>query len=157
MATALKRTIISIILFSASVLLLTRLDFLINNELYGFGLQFSQEWYSSYSVLLSLTYQLGILLIVLITRSFVFLAMSEAFVLSNTPDLIYFGLWQRSFPNGNWTWMGYYHTFGVYTTQTQIVLTTFALTLGTITSLAYLLIRKRLSLNKRENLVGNIL
>jgi hypothetical protein len=46
----------------------------------------------------------------------------EVFVLTATQDLVYFGLWQGSFPRIEWLWTPFYWIFGSWTTTHQILL-----------------------------------
>ena len=117
-----KRTLLAILFFFGSVLILTRLDFNRNFTQYNYELQFDYGWYVEYSLLFSALYQLVIIPLTLWTHNFYFLLATEAFVLSNTPDLIYFGLWQGNFPTGHWTWMWFYEIFGYWTTTLQIII-----------------------------------
>jgi hypothetical protein len=109
-------------IFSLSVLLLTRLDFLVNNILYSFGLTFSETWYQEYGALYFLAYQLVIFALLAYTRNLKLFAFFQVFVLTSTQDLVYFGLWEGSFPSHEWVWMVYYRIFGFWNTTSQILL-----------------------------------
>ena len=109
-------------LFSFSVLLLTRLDFIINNVLYNFGLNFSQAWHQEYSILYFLAYQLVIFTLLAYTKNLKLFTFFQFFVLTSTQDLVYFCLWEGSFPSHEWTWMPYYSIFGFWNTTSQILL-----------------------------------
>jgi hypothetical protein len=109
-------------IFSLSVLLLTRLDFLVNNILYSFGLTFSETWYQEYGALYFLAYQLVIFALLAYTRNLKLFAFFQVFVLTSTQDLVYFGLWEGSFPLHEWVWMVYYRIFGFWNTTSQILL-----------------------------------
>jgi hypothetical protein len=113
---------VAIGIFSFSVLLLTRLDFIINNVLYNFGLNFSQAWHQEYSLLYFLTYQLVIFTLLAYTKILKLFTLFQFFILTSTHDLVYFGLWQGSFPSHEWTWMPYYSIFGFWDTTNQILL-----------------------------------
>jgi hypothetical protein len=114
--------------FAGAVLLFTRMDYLVNKQLYDHGLQFSEDWYSDYSLYYSLLYQLVIALVFLQTRSWKLCFVLEAFVLSSAQDFVYFGLWEGGkFPQGDWTWMQGYKTLGHWTTQDQTLLSVGAL------------------------------
>ena len=117
-----NRNLAAIGIFSFSVLLLTRLDFLINNILYNFGLSFSEAWYQEYSVLYFLAYQLVVFILLAYTKNLKLFAFFQVFVLTSTQDLVYFGLWEGSFPSHEWVWMVYYRIFGFWNTTSQIVL-----------------------------------
>jgi len=122
-----NRNLVAIGLFSLSVLLLTRLDFLINNILYRFGLIFSEAWYQEYAVLYFLAYQLVVFILLAYTRNLKLFFFFEVFVLTSTQDLVYFGLWECSFPSHEWVWMVYYRIFGFWNTTSQILLSTSSL------------------------------
>jgi len=108
--------------FFVAVLIFTKLDFLVNSDFYGYGLTFSYGWYREYTILYMLLFQLVILPLSLWIRNWYFLGLTEAFVLSGTQDLIYFGLWQGSFPKGDWSWMIWSDFFGTWTTANQFTL-----------------------------------
>jgi len=113
----------SLILFLFAVLILTKLDFLVNETLYEHGLQFSYEWYQEYTLQYALSYQLILLLLYLWTRDRKLFFVLEGFVLSSGQDLIFFIVWNRGFPEGQWTWMIFHQIFGFWNTNTQILLT----------------------------------
>ena len=114
--------------FGFAVLLFTRMDYLVNNTLYKHGLKFSDEWYSEYSLLYALLFQLTIALIYLWTRSWKLCLVLEAFVLSSCQDFVYFGLWEGGkFPSGDWDWMPLFKTFGHWTTKDQLAFSGLAL------------------------------
>ena len=117
-----RRNILAVLLFFLGVLLFTRIDFLINNSLYNYGLNFSENWYFEYTSLYALCYQLLILSLFVYSRSLKLLASMEVFALTSTQDLVYFGLWQGSFPTIEWSWMLFYRIFGSWTTVHQILL-----------------------------------
>jgi hypothetical protein len=117
-----NRNLVAIVVFCSSVLLLTRLDFLINNVLYGFGLSFSEAWYHEYSILYFLAYQLVVFTLLAYTRNLKLFAFFQVFVLTSTQDLVYFGLWEGGFPSHEWVWMVYYRIFGFWNTTSQILL-----------------------------------
>ena len=123
-----NRNLVAIVAFSFVVLLLTRLDFLINNILYDFGLIFSEGWYQEYSVLYFLSYQLVVFILLVYTRNLKLFLFFEVFVLTSTQDLVYFGLWQGSFPAHEWTWMIQYRILGFWNTITQLLLSAASLT-----------------------------
>lgn len=113
----------SLILFLFAVLILTKLDFLVNKTLYEYGLQFSHGWYQEYTLQYALSYQLILLLLYLWTRDWKTIFVLEGFVLSSGQDLILFTVWNRGFPESQWTWMTFHHIFGFWNTTTQILLT----------------------------------
>ncbi len=124
-----SRNLVAVFTFSLSVLLLTRFDFLVNNILYGFGLQFSENWYTEYQILYALLYQLVIFVLFAYTKNLKLLAFFECFVLTCTQDLVYFGLWETVFPSTNWDWMLFNQVFGFWNTQSQVLLSVSVLTL----------------------------
>jgi len=117
-----NRNLVAFGIFSFSVLLLTRLDFLINSILYNFGLIFSEGWYQEYTVLYFLAYQLIVFILLAYTRNLKLFAFFQVFVLTSTQDLVYFGLWEGSFPTREWVWIVYYRIFGFWNTTSQILL-----------------------------------
>ena len=132
-----RRNIVAIVLFFLGVLLFTRIDFLVNSSLYGYGLNFSENWYGEYTILYALCYQLLILSLFAYSRNLKLLALTEVFALTSTQDLVYFGLWQGSFPTVEWSWTPFYRILGSWTTTHQILLS-FSFTLSA--SLAILLL-----------------
>jgi hypothetical protein len=113
----------TVILFLSAVLILTKLDFLVNKTLYEYGLQFSHEWYQEYALQYALSYQLILLLLYLWTRDWKLIAVLEGFVLSAGQDLIFFIVWNGGFPKSQWTWMIFHEIFGFWNTATQVLLT----------------------------------
>ncbi len=108
-------------LFACAVLLFTRIDYLVNSDLYRYGLKFNDGWFGTYSLLYRLLYQLMIVFVYLLTRRWRLVVVLEAFVLSSGQDLVYFIVWgQGNFPTGDWTWMPWYKWFGHWTTEMQI-------------------------------------
>ena len=116
-----NRNLSAIGIFCIAVLLLTRLDYLINNTLYSFGLSYSEAWYQEYVILYFLAYQLVIFTLLAYTRNLKLFVLFQAFVLTSTQDLVYFGLWEGSFPAHEWVWMTQYKLFGFWNTATQIL------------------------------------
>ncbi|MGD2065913.1 MAG: hypothetical protein PVI43_01925 [Candidatus Bathyarchaeota archaeon] len=119
---AFNRNLAAIGIFCFAVLLLTRLDYLINNVLYSFGLSYSELWHQEYGIIYSLAYQLVIFTLLLYTRNLKLFVLFQAFVLTSTQDLVYFALWESSFPASDWVWMNQYSLFGFWNTATQILL-----------------------------------
>jgi len=118
-----KRLLLGAGVFSAGILLLTKLDHIVNSTLYGFGLQFSMDWYWQYSVAYLFLLQGLVLLAYLFSRSRELLLFAEAFVLSGTQDLVYFGIWNGGdFPSGQWSWTPYFQLFGSWTNLHQVLL-----------------------------------
>ena len=106
-----NQNLAAIVIFSFFVLLLTRLDFLINNIFYSFGLIFSEGWYQEYTILYFLAYQLAIFVLLAYTRNLKLFLFFEVFILTSTQNLVYFGFWQGSFPSHEWVWMVQYKIF----------------------------------------------
>ena len=120
--TILNKTVAAIILFFVSVLVLTRMDYIVHQVLYNYGLVFSYAWASDYWILYALCYQLVILFLFLWTQNKKLLIATEAFVLTATQDLIFFGLWCGWFPTTDWVWMPQYVILGFWSTQNQWLL-----------------------------------
>lgn len=118
-----RRFLFAVGFFGASVLLLTKLDYLINTTFYGYGLQFSYGWYRDYTILYMMLFQLVIVPSSLWLQNKYYFVLTEAFVLSGTQDLIYFGVWNGGvFPSGDWSWMIFHDWFGSWTTANQFTL-----------------------------------
>src|SRR3989304_2850088 len=120
-----RKDLIAVLLFILGVLLFTRIDFLINNSLYGYGLEFSENWYVEYTCLYALCYQLFIFSLLAYSKNVKFFVLMEVFVVTSTQDLVYFGLWQGGFPATEWSWMPFFRVFGSWTTPHQILLSFF--------------------------------
>jgi hypothetical protein len=128
-----KRLFIGVSVFAAGILLLTKLDHIVNRTLYDFGLQFSMDWYWQYSVVYLMLLQGLVLLAYLVSRSRKLPLLAEAFVLSGTQDLVYFGLWNGGvFPDGQWSWTPSFWIFGAWTTAHQVALSAASLLLAGI-------------------------
>jgi len=119
-----KRTIVSMLFFVLGSLFLTRLDYYFNHDLYQQGLIFSDTWYIPYSCLYFFLCMFYVLITTLLSHSWKLGIILSFFVGSAGLDLIYFGVWQQSFPTTDWTWMGTYRLFGTWTTTHQIIWTT---------------------------------
>lgn len=146
------RPITSIVFFSVAVLVLTRFDYLVNAEFYNFGLQFSQTWYTNYTLLYNALFQIVIGLALFYSHNWRLAIIMEAFTLTCAQDIVYFGLWSGGvFPAGEWTWMSMYHIVGTWTTPMQIAFST-AITTTTILILQALKYRPiQLKLNNPLN------
>jgi len=127
------RMFLTCFIVAAMFVLLTRLDFLVNGILYKHGLRFSEAWYSEYSLLYILTYQLVIVCLSLWNRSLRLFFALEILVLCSVQDLFFFGLWVGSFPSSQWSWMVYYKLLGFWNTTNQVALSLAALGLAFIT------------------------
>jgi hypothetical protein len=139
-----SRTPVAIGIFCLAVLSLTRLDFLVNNILYRFGLTFSGAWHQEYSILYFLAYQLLIFTRLAYTRNLKLFMLFQVFVLTSTQDLVYFGLWQGSFPAHEWVWTAEYKLFGFWNTASQLLLS-----LCSVSSILILLRFARVSVRMR--------
>jgi hypothetical protein len=138
-----RENIFALLLFFFGVLLFTRVDFFVNASLYNFGLQFNENWYTEYTTLYALCYQLLILSLFVYTRNLKLSVFMEIFVLTSTQDLVYFGLWQGTFPQIEWSWMPFYRIFGTWTTTHQILLSFSANLLVSLAILLLPLVKQR--------------
>jgi hypothetical protein len=137
-----RENLFAFLLFFFGVLLFTRVDFLINNSLYSYGLQFNENWYAEYSSLYALCYQFLIFVLLVYTRNLKLFVFMEIFVLTSTQDLVYFGLWQGAFPQTEWSWMPFYRIFGTWTTTDQALLS-FSANLLVLLAILLLPLRKQ--------------
>jgi hypothetical protein len=120
-----KRIIIAILAYILLLLIQTRIDYYFNHDLYAKGLVFSEVWYQPYSNLYLFLTLFYVLIASLIAKSYKFLAIALTFALTSGQDLIYFGVWNKGvYPNGQWTWMYWFHVFGFWNTYSQITFTT---------------------------------
>jgi hypothetical protein len=117
-----RQNLFAILLFFLGVLLFTRVDFLVNESLYNYGLRFNENWYGEYANLYALYYQFLILTLLVYARDLKLLVFMEVFVLTSTQDIVYFGVWQGAFPKIDWWWTPFYRIFGSWTTTQQILL-----------------------------------
>ena len=128
-----KRIIVSLALFAIGILIYTRVDYLINSDLYNFGLQYDDRWHETLQIPYSAMFQLTLLLLLLYSRSIRLWVVLEAFILSSGHDLLYYAVWNHGiFPAGNWTWMGTYIIFGKWTTAMQIIYTCLAVSVAIV-------------------------
>jgi hypothetical protein len=120
-------------IFAGGILLLTKLDHIVNSTLYGHGLEFSMDWYWQYSVVYFILLQGVVFFSYIVVRKEKLLLLAEAFVLSGTQDLVYFGVWNGGvFPPGQWNWTPMYWFFGGWTTAHQVALSAASLLLVSI-------------------------
>lgn len=117
--------------------LMSRIDFIVHNTLYNYGLQFSHQRANEYWIVYSATFFTFSLLV-----GFVYwlgsnknkrdrkisLALTTSMALlfiGGTADIMFFVLWGRRLPPENvmWWWMHWYSIFGVWTTSMQLILT----------------------------------
>ncbi len=125
--------IISVATFLVGTVIFSGRDYLIHHDLYGWGLQADMSWILKDWLIYFFELQAVAVACVLIARShrLSLLIFFEAFILSSTQDLIFFGLWgYGSFPSESWTWMYNYQFFGVWTTPMQLAYSGFALLFG---------------------------
>ena len=138
-----RKTWIALLLFFVSVLVFTRMDFLVHSTLYNYGLIFSLDWALEYWFLYCLLYQLVIVCLTLWTKNPYFFVAAQVFVFTATQDLVFFGLWEGWFPSGEWTWMLWYDFFGGWNTLNQIVLSV-AANLAVLGSFVVVRLRSRI-------------
>jgi len=134
-----QRILIAVSVFVVAVLLFTGLDFLVNSTLYWYNLQYSGDWYWPYTVMYSALYQVVIVCLGLYSRSWRFVVLAEAFCLSGTQDLVYFGLWSGGvFPTGSWEWLVtvQFLGFSEWTTLMQFISSGIALSIGALVAFA---------------------
>lgn len=118
-----RKILLTILFFFVAVFLLTYADWVVNGLLYQYGLKYDVVWYERYSLGYFLLWQFTLILLAGTARSWKAYVLMEAFVLSSTQDLVYFGVWNGGvFPVGDWTWMPLYDLLGFYSTVFQIVL-----------------------------------
>ena len=111
-----KKTWAAISIFFAFVLVFTFNDKVVHNDLYSYGLQFSDNWAIPYWVNYFFMYEVAILATTAICWNKWFFVFTELFVIFTTQDIVYF-LWAGYFPTGEWTWMWQYNIFGTWTTH----------------------------------------
>jgi len=117
--------------------LMSRIDFIIHNKLYHYGLQFSYQWANEYwivycatfftfSFLIGFVYWLGSNKNRQNKKTAIALATSISLLfIGGTADLMVFVLWVGSLPPENvmWWWAPWYYIFGVWTTSMQLAFT----------------------------------
>ena len=122
-----RKTIVASVLFFLSVLLLTRLDFLIHETLPArHAPGFTLAWYNEYLLIYGVLFQICVIALSYWSRSWGFLVAAEAFILSSTQDLFFYGVWGGGLPplSMQWTWVGHYDLLGYWNVATQIILST---------------------------------
>lgn len=112
----------SLILFGLSIIFLSGRDWIVHGLHYDYGLRYDIAWAQiDWNIYLIQLY-VAAFSCAFIARSWKLLLGYCAFVWSSTQDLIFYGVWmQGKFPAGDWTWMGYYSIFGVWTTFHQFI------------------------------------
>jgi hypothetical protein len=114
------RTILSVALFAAGILVLTARDQLIHGILYNYGLTFSYAWANWDWTIYFLQFQILAIATALIADSRNLLVLYEAFVLSATQDLVFYAVWNNmAFPSTEWWWGFGYKLFGTWNTGLQ--------------------------------------
>jgi hypothetical protein len=134
---------ISVVSFLIATTILAGRDWLIHHDLYSYGLQANWTWINWDWTIYFLELQAVAVVCVLIARShrLSLLILFEAFILSSTQDLLFFGVWgQGAFPTTSWDWMLWAKIFGEWTTPMQFALSAIALSVGAL--VAYALPRK---------------
>jgi len=119
--------------------LLSRLDFIVHQDLYRYGLQFSYEWANDYWITYFASYAYFSLVLGFIywlasnrTRNDLKVSVGLAITVNllqigGLADIIFFSLWAGGLPPDSvmWWWMPWYQIFGVWTSSMQIVLMAF--------------------------------
>ena len=135
MSKALKGFVIAILIFSFFCLM-SRMDYIVHNVLYRYGLQFSYEWANEYwtiyaslfvfcSIAMAIMYWLGSNKTSKDLRISVGLfATVNMLMIGGLQDLLFFVLWGNGLPPDNvvWWWAPLSHYFGVWNSSMQIAL-----------------------------------
>jgi len=142
--------LLSLLVFTGLIIFMSGRDYMVHGVHYAYGLQYAQEWHTLDIFIYNGELQFAAFASALIARSAYALVLYEAFVLTCTQDLIFYGLWHNAlhiapqcpttFPVGDWTWMPLYPTFGAWTTFHQVLLSVSILsaTAATITAVNHL-------------------
>ena len=119
--------------------LMSRIDFIVHQDLYNYGLQFSYEWANEYWIAYFASYAYFSIVIGFInwlasnrTRkdlkvSLGLIATVNLLLIGGLADIIFFSLWAGGLPPDSvmWWWVPWYQIFGVWTSSMQIVLMAF--------------------------------
>ena len=119
--------------------LMSRIDFIVHQDLYNYGLQFSYEWANEYWIAYFASYAYFSIVIGFIywlasnrTRkdlkvSLGLIATVNLLLIGGLADIIFFSLWAGGLPPDSvmWWWVPWYQIFGVWTSSMQIILMTF--------------------------------
>ena len=119
--------------------LLSRIDFIVHQDLYNYGLQFSYKWANEYWITYFASYAyfsivIGFIYWLASNRTRNDLKISVGLIATVTllqigglADIIFFSLWAGGLPPDSvtWWWMPWYPVFGVWTSSMQIVLMAF--------------------------------
>ena len=128
-----KGIVIGTAIFACGILLVTKLDHIVNSTLYGQGTSFSMSWYWPYSVVYFLLLQGFVAVLFLFVRRKEAVLLAEAFILSGSQDIVYFGVWNGGvFPPGQWSWTPYFWAFGGWNTVDQLALSAASLGLACV-------------------------
>lgn len=117
--------------------LMSRIDFIVHNKVYYYGLRFSHQWANEYWIVYCATFYTFSLSIGFMywlgsnknkqdTKISLALITSMALLfIGGATDIMFFVLWVGKLPPENvmWWWMHWYCIFGVWTTSMQLILT----------------------------------
>ena len=117
---------------------MSRIDFIVHQDLYNYGLQFSYEWANEYWITYFASYAyfsvvIGFIYLLASNRTRKDLKVSAGLSatvsmlqMGGLSDILFFSLWSKGLPSDNvtWWWMPWYHIFGVWTSSMQIALLT---------------------------------
>ena len=116
--------------------LLSRIDFIVHEDLYHYGLRFSYEWANKYWMTYFAAYAyfstvMGFMYLLASNRTKKDLKVSIGLVatvnllqIGGLADILFFSLWAGGLPPDNvaWWWTPWFQIFGVWTTSMQIAL-----------------------------------
>ena len=119
--------------------LMSRIDFIVHQDLYHYGLQFSYEWANEYWITYFASYAyfsivIGFIYWLASNRTRNDLKVSAGLVITvnllqigGLADIIFFSLWAGGLPPDSimWWWTPWYQIFGVWTSSMQIILMAF--------------------------------
>ncbi len=133
MPNTLKGFAVAVSIFSFFCLM-SRIDFIVNNILYGYGLQFSYVWANEYWTTYTCTFiafSLAIGLVFWLSSgktirdleiSIGLIATVNLLMIGGLADIMFYIFWSGGLPpNGvNWWWISWSHVFGIWTSSMQI-------------------------------------
>jgi len=119
--------------------LMSRIDFIVHQDLYHYGLQFSYEWANEYWITYFASYTYFSIVIGFIywlasnrTRNDLKVSAGLATTVNllqigGLADILFFSLWAGGLPPDSvmWWWTPWYQIFGVWTSSMQIILMAF--------------------------------
>ena len=119
--------------------LMSRIDFIVHQDLYNYGLQFSYEWANEYWITYFASYTyfsivIGFIYWLASNRTRNDLKVSAGLVITvnllqigGLADIIFFSLWAGGLPSNSimWWWTPWYQIFGVWTSSMQTILVAF--------------------------------